>query len=368
MDKTNTGERPFRVLSLDGGGMRGLYSATVLEYLVSRCGGSARDIGKGFDLIVGTSTGGILASALAAGAPVQKIIQMYIGEGQKIFSDPMPERSAPAAFWTWVLRNTFKAAGNGDQLKAALTTIFGEETLGQLYQRRQIALCLTSMDLVRETARVFKTGHIPLKNMDDALSIVEVCLATSAAPVFFPLAFVGNSIPRPFVDGGLWANNPVLIALIEALELTQDRPIEIISIGTCPPGAGSSITGSELNRGLFGWDFNTKTVSVSMNAQASGANFAATFLSKQLSRDGRSIRVIRLPQGPASTEHAKYLKLDQSCEKALTTFRTLGEADAISAFQMCQDPNNVDGQTILNIFSEMPLLKEDSTCSIVQRK
>lgn len=74
--------KPFRVLSLDGGGMRGLYTASVLSTLSGRFGGNKiLDVGKGFDLIVGTSTGGILATALVAGVPIPKVIDLYRQKG-----------------------------------------------------------------------------------------------------------------------------------------------------------------------------------------------------------------------------------------------------------------------------------------------
>ena len=76
--------KPYRVLSLDGGGMRGLYTASVLQSLVnrfSRSNSGNKDIGKGFDLIAGTSTGGILACGLAAGVPIKNIIELYSKKG-----------------------------------------------------------------------------------------------------------------------------------------------------------------------------------------------------------------------------------------------------------------------------------------------
>ena len=85
---------PFNILSLDGGGMRGLYSATVLRALSSRFTDSKvsnhLDIGKGFDLVVGTSTGAILAAAIAAGIPLSRITRLYEEAGPQIFRDSIP--------------------------------------------------------------------------------------------------------------------------------------------------------------------------------------------------------------------------------------------------------------------------------------
>jgi len=100
-------EKPYRVLTIDGGGMRGLYSATVLDTLSRRfaCNTNSEllDIGKGFDLIVGTSTGGILACALAAGVKTTEIINLYREEGSNIFQDPITDKWKR---WAWRNRKT----------------------------------------------------------------------------------------------------------------------------------------------------------------------------------------------------------------------------------------------------------------------
>lgn len=348
--------------------MRGLYSASLLSSLADRfvrqrnC--KPLDIGKGFDLIVGTSTGGILGTALAFGLPISRIIELYRNEGPKIFTDAMPpveSRTDQARFVAWCLRNSRKAANRSTALQASLAALFGTTTVEELYKNRRIALCLTSVMMLRERSRVFKTPHNPMKHLDNGYSLVDICMATSAAPIYLPMAALDSPADAKrfevFVDGGLWANNPVLIGLIEALDLClTKRPIEILSIGTCAAPEGNVFDKSEIDRGLIAWRVGAKALSVSMNAQASGSNFMATFLAAHLSRIGHSVRVTRLPETAPSEEQMKYLRLDLASEKALQAFASLGASDGVEAFRLCQDETNADGKLISGIFMSMPEL------------
>lgn len=358
--------RPFRVLTLDGGGMRGLYTACLLQSLGARFskenGRGDLDLGKGFDLIAGTSTGGILGTALAFGLPIMRIVELYRNEGPAIFTDPMPPTATKldkARFAAWCVRNSRGAANKSEKLQEALAAFFGETTLKQLYASRGIGLCLTSVQMLKEKSRVFKTPHIPMKHLDDDYTLVSVCMATSAAPIYLPMAALDSPADKArfevFVDGGLWANNPVLIGLIDALELCPTkRPIEILSIGTCAAPEGNVFSKSEANRGLMDWRVGAKALTVSMNAQASGSNFMATFLARHLTRIGHSVKIVRLPETSPSEEQMKYLRLDLASEKALQAFATLGANDGVEAFRLCQDPQNEDGKVISAIFLTMP--------------
>lgn len=233
-------QKPFRVLSLDGGGIRGLYTATLLHNLASRFAGNRNlvelDIGRAFDLIVGTSTGGILASGLAYGLSISKIVDLYRTIGPKIFTNPQPQTIIK--FIQWAYRAMRKPANASEPLRAALQDLFKETTIEELYEKRHIGLCLTAVKLIDEKLRVFKTPHNPKKNLDNLYRLVDLCLATSAAPIYLPLA--GITSPRDknvlecYVDGGLAANNPVLIGLIESLQLAKPKqPVHILSVGTC---------------------------------------------------------------------------------------------------------------------------------------
>ena len=156
---------PFRVLSLDGGGMRGTYTATYLDRIgaafAKRRGIAAVDIGAAFDLIVGTSTGGIIACALAAGVPLSEIVNLYVQHGPKIFSRSLPSGVAGVIPDGWK-RPSALAAGT-EELRKALADKLGKTTLGDIYAARGIGLAIPAIEMSQHRAWVFKNtapqGH-----------------------------------------------------------------------------------------------------------------------------------------------------------------------------------------------------------------
>ena len=375
--------KPFRVLSLDGGGMRGLYTATLMHRLALRFAEQRSipelDIGSAFDLIVGTSTGGILATGLAYGLSISKVVDLYRNVGPQIFANPQPQ--SKVAFLIWAAKSFFKPANSSAPLRGAFRIgaprsflnpanspaplrgvwqgFLGDTTVKQLYENQNSGLCLTAVKLLDEKFRVFKTPHNPTKNLDDPYSLVDLCLATSAAPIFLPLAGIRSPIDpqvlESYADGGLAANNPVLIALIEALQLAKpNQPIHILSVGTCSAPEGMLLNEKSLNRGLWHWKAGAKALTLSMNAQASSANFAAHFLVKCLSTEARQIRIVRFPEERRSEAHLKFLQMDLASPDALHAFATFGADDAVAAFRLCQDEiTNEQGKIIADTFRSM---------------
>ncbi|MDM8556950.1 patatin-like phospholipase family protein [Desulfococcaceae bacterium HSG7] len=244
-------------------------------------------------------------------------------------------------------------------LKNTLENIFGDKTIGSIYDERGIGLCINSVNIANHGPRVFKTSHIPEKHADNNRKIVDVCLATSAAPIIFPIA----SIPDPedemikecFVDGGLWANNPILVALIEALEMSEPKqPIEIISIGTCPPPGGEAILERNVEKGLFYWKVGINALELSMDAQASGYNFMAGFIADSFTKLGKKVRIYRLKQSPPSVEHSNYLSLDNASEKACSTLMQLGIQDGKEIYGKIIRTNSEMSALLKNIFENLP--------------
>lgn len=358
--------KSFRVLSLDGGGMRGTYTATYLARVAAafaqQRGVSALDIGATFDLIVGTSTGGIIACALAAGVPLPEVVELYRAHGRAIFPRRLPD--GPGIGLVTDLFSRPKTLAEGDKaLRTALADRLGDITLGDVYRERGIALAITAVELSQHRSWVFKTPHLSNTNRrDDGCRLVDVCLATSAAPVYRSLAAVDHSDGgasagyNVFADGGLWANNPVLVGLIDALEMTRpDQKIEIFCLGTCPRPAGEQLARSDLHRGLVQWRFGGLAASLSIDAQEFAYDNMARMLAKHVDR---RCEILRFPRDQIPAALMPYLDLDDTRPAAVEALINQARTDADMTNSRCGDPNSREGQLICGLFEGAPLLKD----------
>ncbi|MDO8433953.1 MAG: patatin-like phospholipase family protein [Candidatus Binatus sp.] len=356
-------KRPLRVLSLDGGGMRGTYAATYLDRLASgfalRRGIAGIDIGAAFDLIVGTSTGGIIGCALAAGLQLNEVIELYRKHGRAIFRRPLPERAGLGLAIDLLRRPRALACGT-EALRSALTARFDQETLGELFQRRGIAVAIAAVELGHHRSWVFKTPHLPNTNhRDDKYRLVDVCLATTAAPVYRSLAAIdhpgglqGSSGRDVFADGGLWANNPVLVGLVDALEMTDsDRAVEIFCLGTCPRPAGEPADRIDLNRGLAQWKFGGDAASLAIDAQEFAYDHIARLLAKHLNR---KCDIVRFPREQIPAALMEFLGLDDTRPEAVAALINQARTDANMANSHCGDLANPQGQLMARLFMEAP--------------
>lgn len=213
-------ERPverFAVLSLDGGGVRGIFTAALLTGLERDLGGQVLDH---FDLVVGTSTGGIIALGLGAGRSAEEILDVYLREMTRIF--PRRRRLlGPAA--------AFRAKYAPDGLQRVLRDTFGETLLGD----SKVPLVIPSFNIGENTVYLFKTPHHTDLRRDWSVPMWQVGMATSAAPTFFPAFSLPEDHVR-LVDGGVWANNPAMVGVVEAVSMF-DQPlasIRVLSLGT----------------------------------------------------------------------------------------------------------------------------------------
>jgi uncharacterized protein len=194
----------YRILSMDGGGIRGLLTAVILERLEAAMPGFLAKV----DLFAGTSTGGLLALGLAAGRTPAQARELYETQGPLVFADSWLDNLLK-------LGNALGAQYSLRGLQAALTEVFGEMTLGDLPHKVLIAafdLDNESSDPSRRRSWKPKFFHnYPCPNPDTAEKVVDVAIRTSVAPTYFP-------IYQGYIDGGIVAGNPSMCALAQALD------------------------------------------------------------------------------------------------------------------------------------------------------
>lgn len=234
----------FQILSLSGGGFLGLYTISVLAELEEHLGGP---ITPHFDLLAGTSVGGIIALGLAAGRPAQEIKQAFEENGTRIFSErPAPTTRAAALM---DFGRSFRSPKyDGKALRETIESVVGPNTLiGDL----KYPVLVPAVNLTKGKPQVFKTAHHESFRRDHRLPVVSVAMATSAAPVYFPIAEIEDEL---FADGGLYANSPDLIALHEAEHFlgVPAEDVKMLSIGTTTTQFSFSHVGST-QLGVFHW-------------------------------------------------------------------------------------------------------------------
>lgn len=251
----------FRILSLDGGGIRGAFGVGLLVGFEERLG---RPVADYFDLLAGTSTGAITAACLCAGKSALEVKAFYDDNAELIFKPRPPHRPTAWLRPIWpIISKLFHArtGGNFDDLfrarycpmalEAAFEKGFGDLMMADLDVAR---LIVPSVNLTQGKTVVFRTSHLPEMSDKGDVSIVDVLLAATAAPTYFP----HHTLPDgdAYCDGGLWAVSPSLIALAEAVKVCESlgqstehslnvfKNLSLLSVGAgsplyslTPPGA-----------------------------------------------------------------------------------------------------------------------------------
>lgn len=248
-------DKPFRILSIDGGGICGILPASILAELERRYLDGESAAGH-FDMIAGTSTGGIIALALGIGMTAAEIRDVYIERGGLIF---------PRGSWLSrpfrALRRLVRYGYDAKVLEAELSRIFQARVLGESKSR----LCIPSFEGRHGEPWIYKTPHHPDYKSDLHEKMVKVGLATAAAPTFFRAL---ENDGYMMVDGGLWANNPVMNAVVDALTCfdIERRQIRVLSLG-----CGETqfrVTTRRAKGGMFQW---RDVIQAAMRAQSLNA-------------------------------------------------------------------------------------------------
>lgn len=211
-----TAAKPFRILAIDGGGYRGVYAAHILKRLEEtfkiKCV-------EQFDLFAGTSTGAIIAAGLCTNFSAAKIAGLYKEKGDVIFG--RKRRLLPG-----LLKSKFDCAG----LRKVLSDFFSTKTLGEVKR----PLIVPATDIGNGCVHVFKSAYHGDFVRDTNVPIADAVLASCSAPTYFDPFFLPQHGSYLLADGGLWANNPALVAAIDAhkrLNIPLEN-INVLSIGT----------------------------------------------------------------------------------------------------------------------------------------
>lgn len=240
-------ERPIRVLSLDGGGVRGVIEAIVLAEIERELDAPASQI---FDLIAGSSTGALIALALSVGDQdhhprfrARDLLPLYLERGKEIFHASLRHKIS-TAFGLWGPKY------ETDGIMKNVYQIFGDTRMSEAI----LPIMITGYHVDGETGIQFSSVDAREFPEDKDCFMRDVALATTAAPVYFDLAdieFPWGTL-RAVADGGLYRNNPALLAYIDTKRMYPDRDIEVYSLGAGKISAeeiGIQLKG----RGLLHW-------------------------------------------------------------------------------------------------------------------
>jgi hypothetical protein len=274
-----------RILCIDGGGIKGAIPIGFLARVEEVTGERVVDH---FDLIAGTSTGGIIAIGLGLGLSAKDILAFYRDDGPEIFGSVLPSRSA-----SWrerALARCRDSLGRGARLvrwmgapkhspvrlRQTLERVFGKRVLGESLTR----LLIPAYHGDRRTVYVFKTSHHERLEIDHGSKAVDVALATAAAPTFFRAHEVPSG--ARLLDGGVWANNPTGMAVVEAVGVLGWSPgkLKVLSLG-----CGDEVFVPDPDAGLVQLGLGAVTLLMQ------GQSFASLGTAKILAGDGNIHRV-----------------------------------------------------------------------------
>jgi uncharacterized protein len=259
-NSSNSLTERFQILSLDGGGAKGIFAAAVLAAIEEDLKIVVVDH---FDLIAGTSTGGIIAIALGLGLRPREIVEFYLRECPRIFPRYLGLKSLQ--HWLW-------RKFSSKPLEEALKHCLREQRFGDSRKR----LIIPSYNLGEDDVYIFRTPHHERLRRDFKVPAWKVAKATSAAPTFFPCARDVDNLR--LIDGGVWANNPAVVAIAEAVETLKVPPsaLHLFSIGTSDAVARRE---KRLNSGgIVAWGMDNAAIDVIMRGQSIGANNQAKLL------------------------------------------------------------------------------------------
>jgi uncharacterized protein len=293
-----------KILSIDGGGIRGIIPGQVLialeKKLQAQSGNPKASLANYFDFFAGTSTGGILtciylcpsaADPTQARFSAQEAVDLYVENGDEIFDVPLWKKIQSA-------NGTLDEKYDATELENSLQYYFGDLRLSQLLK----PCLIPAYDIKRRTAHFFAQHDFATKGEGKDFLVRDVCRATSAAPTYFETALVKSlsNISYPLVDGGVFANNPALCAYSEVRNALGDptaKDMFIVSIGTGSENKPYEYKSAK-NWGAIGW------IRPIIDIMMAGASETTHYhLTKMFSAGGNSKNYVRIQ--PASLGDAQ---------------------------------------------------------------
>lgn len=307
-----------RILSIDGGGIKGTCPAAFLAAIEEKL---PMPIGSYFDLVAGTSTGGILAIGLALGISAKELHQLYAENGPEIFG----ESESRGRIASWVLgkfrsaRSLFGAKHDETELKHILEQILNGKRIGDAKTR----LLIPAWDADLRSCYIYKTAHHERLTTDYLRLASDAAMATAAAPTYFRRHKTKDNIG--LLDGGVWANNPTGTAAIEAITIL-DWPkdsLRILSLGCMDEVYMLSENPGKFQLGLGKAGF----LNLFMDGQSSNSMGAAKLITGHPHTGNRLFRYS--PSAPAG-----FFKMDDTTK--IERLSGIGASMARSAFPELQ--------------------------------
>jgi len=309
-------KKHFKILSIDGGGIKGLFSAEVLSKFEETYNTTVSEC---FDLICGTSTGGIIALAAALGISMKDVVAFYEEKGPAIFCEDA-KKTCIGRLVHSIKQIGFSGKYDGKNLEQALREVFKNNTMADCKN----LVCIPSYNINTASARVFKKDYNQFTEDNDKLC-VDVALATSAAPTYLPVKKISGD---QFVDGGVWANNPSMVGFNEYLyQFSNDERfdgVEILSISSCETAKGT-IPG-KTQKGFLRWAGDL--FDVFMTAQVKSTLF---YMNNLKGKMNFYYDFQRVTNGSVSPEQAKLIDMDKARAESLELIKSIGYNTAINA-------------------------------------
>lgn len=318
-------EKEFKILSIDGGGIRGLIPAKVLEELEweLRLIDPNKKLHEHFDLICGTSTGAILAIAIGLGVPASEIVGFYKEHAKSIF---------PRWYLKFIPQKVivFIRSIYGNRiLRQKLKEVYSRYNQGKapLLNDVKTKLCIPTFNGGLGEINILKTKHHSDYVRDYKLPAHEVALSSASAPVYFPPNSFeyknefGSGANLNMIDGGIFANNPALIGILEAADKLNVRfsRIKVLSLGT---GEGKHIIKkSRLPKNFFYWFIpSPRLIDITLNSQSQITEQYIQFLNRVLAKNNDAIKYLRV-------QHVfglDSIKLNASSKEELNQLESIG--------------------------------------------